>query len=230
MIKYEGIIIYTKKIKERDLYIKILSNYDEIHSGIVYAGTSTKKKLIFQIGYFVQYTIIKKNENSPPYFNAELIKPFINDILKNKFKLYGLLNLISLINTAILEGQKINGIYISIRNIINIMHINKHWISYYCEWLFNLLKIIGYEIDYKNNENSQYYNLINDDFENYKSESSILFPHQLLTHNNKINLMEVTAVFEIFENIYRKNHLHDINYKMPSSFYNFKDTIIKELK
>ena len=230
MIKYEGIIIYSKKIKERDLYIKILSSNDEIHSGIVYAGTSSKKKLIFQIGYFIQYTKIKKNENSPPYFNAELIKPFINDILKNKFKLYGLLTLISLINTAILEGQKIHGIYISIKNIINIMHINKHWISYYCEWLFNLLKIIGYEIDYKNNENNQYFNLINDEFENNKAESSIKFPHQLLTHNNKIDLVAVTAVFEIFENIYRKNHLHDINQKMPSSFYNFKDTIIKELK
>ena len=230
MKKNEGIIIYNKKIKEKDLYIKILSKNDEIDSGIVYAGTSSKKKLIFQTGYFIEYTLIKKNENSPPYFNAEIIKPFINNLIKNKFKLYGLLNLISLMNISIIEGQKVIGFYDSIKYIINIMDKKKHWISHYCEWFFILLKIIGYEIDYKNKSNLKYYDLTNDKFEEKHIENSIQFPHHLLNHSNKIILHEVSAVFEIFENIYRKNHLHNINYKMRSSFYNFKKAIIKELK
>ena len=66
MTKNEGIIIYSKKIKERDLYIKILSNKDELISGMVYAGDTSKKKLIFQIGYFIEFILIQKNNNIVP--------------------------------------------------------------------------------------------------------------------------------------------------------------------
>ena len=43
--KLKGIIFYSKKIKDNDLFIKILSSKDEINSGIVYGGNSSKKKL-----------------------------------------------------------------------------------------------------------------------------------------------------------------------------------------
>ena len=42
MTNNEGIIIYKKKVKERDLYIKILSENNEIISGMVYAGNTSK--------------------------------------------------------------------------------------------------------------------------------------------------------------------------------------------
>ena len=58
--KLRGIIFYTKKIKDHDLFIKILSSDDSLNSGLVYGGNSTKKKLIYQNGYFVDYFITKK--------------------------------------------------------------------------------------------------------------------------------------------------------------------------
>ena len=45
--KLKGSILYTKKIKDHDLFIKILSSDDSLNSGLVYGGNSTKKKLIF---------------------------------------------------------------------------------------------------------------------------------------------------------------------------------------
>ena len=42
--KFKGILIYIKINKENDLYIKFLSDTDEIISGIVYGGLSKKKK------------------------------------------------------------------------------------------------------------------------------------------------------------------------------------------
>ena len=42
---YEGIIIFSKKIKDYDLYIRILSSEDKLISGIVYGGNSSKKKI-----------------------------------------------------------------------------------------------------------------------------------------------------------------------------------------
>ena len=41
-----GIIVYLKKIKDNDIYVKILSENDIIVSGIAYGGNSSKKKLI----------------------------------------------------------------------------------------------------------------------------------------------------------------------------------------
>ena len=56
-----GFIIYIKKIKENDLYIKILSKDDQLITGIVYGGNSSKKKNIFQIGYYLNLSLVKKN-------------------------------------------------------------------------------------------------------------------------------------------------------------------------
>ena len=81
MLKHnEGIIIFSKKIKDNDLFIKVLNNDDEVISGMVYGGTSSKKKLIYQVGYFIDYNLNQKN-NMPPSFNAEIITPYINDFI-----------------------------------------------------------------------------------------------------------------------------------------------------
>ena len=47
--KDEGIIVFTKKIKDNDLFIKVVSSEDKIVSGIVYGGNSSKKKSINRI-------------------------------------------------------------------------------------------------------------------------------------------------------------------------------------
>ena len=41
--KVEGIIVFSKKIKDNDLFIKVLSSKDKMISGMVYGGNSSKK-------------------------------------------------------------------------------------------------------------------------------------------------------------------------------------------
>ena len=228
--KEEGIIVFLKKIKDNDIFIKILSNSDELVSGMVYGGNSSKNKLIYQIGYFVEYSIVQKNKNIVPTFKADIIKPFISSIINDKYKSYSLLCIVSLVNLSIVEGQKINEFYISIKDIVRILESKKHWISFFCEWLFKLLQLIGYQIDYKNNTDYKYFNLITQDFENSIIENSIAFPHEMLTHRGGISSKELNAIFSIFESIYIKNHLDNINYKMPISFINFKKSLLSQLK
>ena len=45
--KNSGILLYRKVIKENDLLVKMLSKEDQIITGIVYSGNSSKKKLIY---------------------------------------------------------------------------------------------------------------------------------------------------------------------------------------
>ena len=49
--KYQGLILFVKKIKDNDLFIKILAKNDEIFSGLVYGGNSSKKKNIYQSSF-----------------------------------------------------------------------------------------------------------------------------------------------------------------------------------
>ena len=46
--KILGLLLYTKVIKENDLYIKVLSNDDELVTGLVYGGNSSKKKIFIK--------------------------------------------------------------------------------------------------------------------------------------------------------------------------------------
>ena len=228
--KDEGIIVFSKKIKDNDLFIKVLSSKDKMISGMVYGGNSSKKKSIYQIGYFIDYSLFQKNINIPSTFKAEIIKPFIGPIFNDRYKSYSLLSIVSLVNLSILEGQKINDLYLSIKEIVEIIIMKKYWISFYCEWLFKLLKIIGYQIDYENKKKYKFFNFINQEFENINIENSIIFPHHILEHSEKVSHSEIRNLFLIFERIYTKNHLDNINYKMPVNFINFKNLILNYLK
>tara|TARA_Y100001970_G_C14046242_1_gene756487 strand:+ start:194 stop:901 length:708 start_codon:yes stop_codon:yes gene_type:complete len=230
IIKNEGIIIYKKKIKDNDLYIRILSKEDQIISGIVYGGSSSKKQLIYQLGYFIDYSSTKKNINAAPSINADLTKPYIGSIINDNFKSHCLLAIISLVNLSIVEGQKINNFYISIKNLIEIISLQNHWLSFFLKWLFTLLELIGYQIDYENKNGYEYYNLTNKEFQIYKTNNSILFPHKFFQNSKNINIDDISSIFTIFEYIYVNNHLNNLSYKLPISFTNFKKLIIKTLR
>ena len=55
--KLKGMIFFSKIVKDNDLYIKVLSSNDEVLSGIVYGGNSSKKKIIYQNGYFIDFSL-----------------------------------------------------------------------------------------------------------------------------------------------------------------------------
>jgi len=225
-----GLILYTKCIKDNDLYIKILSNDDKILSGLVYGGNSSKKKLIYQPGYIIEFNKLQKNVNSVSSVNGELSRPYIGNIYKDKFKSFSLLAIISILNICLYDGVKTNGIFISVKELINHINTNNQWLSNFCYWLLYLLKLLGYEIEYKNKKNLKYFNLRSLKFENINiSTSSILFPHELLKNNETVKYESVNSVFTIFETVFKQYHLNNNNDKMPLNYLNFKKIIINKL-
>ncbi len=226
--KTSGILIYKKKIKENDLFVKFLSKDDQIITGIVYGGNSSKKN-IYQIGYYLNLRLYRKNLNKPYAIDSEIKKPYMGVIFEDKYKLQCLLSIIAIINLSIIEGQNVKGIFnITDKFILKLVY-NRNWIHDYCKWLFNLLKVIGYEIDYHSYSNKQYFDIDLIQFTNVKKNNTYLFPHEFLSKKERIQYNYMKIIFIIFENIFTKNHLNSLN-KLPYNYINFKDLIMRFLK
>ncbi len=230
MDKTIGILIYTKIIKDNDLYIRILSQNDEIISGIVYGGNSSKKKNIYQNGYYLKFSYSKRNENRPNTIIAEIHNPFMGSIIDDKYKLSCLLSIMSIINIVIVEGQKVKDIYKLIDNFLNKLISEKTWIRLYCKWIFDLLKIIGYEIDYKSNLNKKFFNISTQMFTEKNNDNVVVFPHQYLISEKKIDINSLNIIFLIFEYILKNNHLMNNNYSLPIPYMRFRKIILDFFK
>ena len=131
----------------------------------------------------------------------------------DKFKLNALASVLSLINISIFEGQQIKGLYSGVFDLINKINNKDKWIIFYCEWLFDLLKFIGYQIDYNINFNKKYFNLSDQEFTNFRGKNCIEFPHNFFQNYSNVNYSNLQIIFDVFENIFSKNHLENINYK-----------------
>ena len=229
-LKKRGILIYSKISSENNLYLKILTNDDEIITGLSFGGSTKGKKNIYQIGYFLNIQIKSKSKNFPNNISAEISKPYYHNILNDKYKLHGLLAIVSLLNISIIEGQKVNGLFNLSEKIIEVLAKEERWIINYFLYLLNLLKLIGYDIDFSNNFQKNYINLENLQFTNVVSSKSIKFPHKLLNKEDKINLKNANSFFKIFEIILQNHHLNNMNLTIPINYLKFKKVILDFLK
>tara|TARA_B100000029_G_C17557812_1_gene952234 strand:+ start:107 stop:823 length:717 start_codon:yes stop_codon:yes gene_type:complete len=227
--KVRGILLFSKISSENNLYLKFLTDKDEILTGLSFGGSTKKKKNIFQTGYLLNLLIKNKNKNLPNNISAELSAPYFHNIFDNKYKLHGLLAIISLLNISIIEGQKVNGLFKLTERIIDVLANENKWIINYFVYLFNLLKLIGYDIDYNTNTSNDYINLETLRFENNNISKSIKFPHQLLNGQDKINLNNAESFFKIFEIILQNHHLNNMNLNIPINYLNFKKIILEFL-
>lgn len=227
--KERGILLYSKISSDNNLYVKFLTDKDEILTGLCFGGSTKKKKNIYQIGFFLNL-IIKKNKTYPNSITAELSKPYYHNIFADKFKIHALMSIISILNISIIEGQKIIGIFSISENIINILANQERWIVDYFLYLLNILKIIGYDIDFQKSTNKKYFNLQTLQFEDTISSKSVYFPHQLLSKNVKINIKNSDSFFKIFEYVLKNHHLINMNLDIPIHYLKFKKLILSYLE
>ena len=225
-LKERGILLFSKLSSENNLYVKILTDKDEIITGLSFGGSSKKNKNIYQVGYFLNIIIKNKNKNFPNSISSELSKPYYHNIFNDKYKLHGLLAIVSLLNISIIEGQKVNGLFDLSEKVIEILVNDEKWIIDYFLYLLNLLKLIGYDIDFHKNSLNNYFNLETLQFEDYSTSRTIKFPHQLLNKEQRINKQNANSFFKIFEIILQNHHLNNMNLNIPTNYLKFKKLIL----
>ena len=183
----EGYLLSKNNFDENSIIIEAFTLNHGKYSGLVYGGASRKQKKIFQIGNKVLVNWRSKNENRSGYFNIELIKPISPEFFDDKKRSISILSAASILKILLPERQINKNIYTSFEKILNELKTN-NWINLYIHWELNLIKELGYEINFpihgKNDKKLQTF--INLNNKNYKIPDLILYKDFSSSNNKKI--------------------------------------------
>ena len=144
-----GFLLSKNRYNENSIIAEIFTKNHGKVSGIIFGGTSKKIKNYLQIGNSLYINFNSKSENRIGYFKIEIHQaksPYYFDDHKKLSCISSAMNLIKLLTA---EAQKNFSIY----ELINEFYIllNKdNWIKNYILWELSLLKILGYDIEFKN--------------------------------------------------------------------------------
>ena len=145
----EGYLLFKSNYSENSIIIESFTRNHGKYSGIVYGGSSSKNKKIFQIGNKILLNWKSKNENKTGYFNIELIEPISPKYFDNKKRISCILSAITILKILLPERQINRKIYKSFENLLNNIN-NENWITSYIYWELFLIKELGFDIDLTN--------------------------------------------------------------------------------
>jgi len=150
--KDEGYLLSKNSFNENSSIIEVFTLEHGKCSGIVYGGSSRKKKKNFQIGNKIMLFWNSKGENKSGYFNIELIKPISPLFFDDKKRAISILAASSILRILLPENQINKKIYSSFENLLkNLIH--KNWIELYIYWELSVIKELGFEVDFLHKSN-----------------------------------------------------------------------------
>ena len=144
----EGFLLSKIKYNENSLIVEVYTkNYGKI-SGIIFGGTSKKIKNYLQIGNKIYVNYNSKSENKIGYFKVEIQEALAPYYFDNQQKLSCITSAMNLIKLLTAESQKNISIYDLIENFYTLLK-DSNWIKDYIYWELELLKILGYDLEFK---------------------------------------------------------------------------------
>ena len=147
--KDEGYLLSKSNFDENSLIIETFTFDHGKYSGIVYGGSSKKKKKIFQIGNKILLNWKSKSENKMGYFDVELIKPVSPIYFDDKKKSACILSASSILKILLPERQLNKKIYKTFDEFIYKLN-DDNWIKFYILWELSLINDLGFETNFKN--------------------------------------------------------------------------------
>ena len=208
----EGYLLSKNNYNENSIIIEAFTLNHGKYSGIVYGGTSKKKKKFFQIGNKILLNWNSKSENKIGYFSTEIIKPVSPLFFDNKKKTICILAASSILKTLLPDRQINKKIYISFDNFINNLNL-ENWIQFYILWEISLINELGFEIK------------MHDDLNDKKTERTILINDKTLKipeilknkPKEKITDYEIKEALIFNKNLLMENFIIPNNLRLPIS-------------
>ena len=148
----EGYLLSKHNFDENSIIIEAFTLDHGKYSGIVYGGNSKKQKRNFQVGNKILLDWKSKNQNRTGYFTVELINPISPFFFDDKKKSVCILSATSILKILLPERQINKNVYISFENMLANLTAD-NWIKSYINWELSLIKELGFEIGFLNNDN-----------------------------------------------------------------------------
>ena len=215
-MKFEdkGFLISKNKYNENSA---IAEFYTENHgkvSGLIFGASSVKIKSFLLAGNLFNIQFNSKISNRAGYFKVEIEKVYTPHFLDNKIKLSCILYSLNLIKILTVENQSNKNIFNQLFNLYALLN-TKNWIKNFIFWELEIIKLVGYDINFSNYINHD--ELKNDQSHFLTSDGSKSIPSFLIKNsNNDVNNDELKDGLKLVGDFLNKSVLipNNINYPL----------------
>ena len=145
----DGFLLSKNRYNENSLISEVFTKEHGKVPGIIFGGTSKKIKSYLQIGNNIYVNFNSKSENNIGYFKVEIHKALSPHYFDNNQKLSCISSAMNLIKILTADFQKNKDIYSLIEKFYILLE-NENWIKHYIFWELELLKVLGYDLEFKN--------------------------------------------------------------------------------
>ena len=209
----EGYLLSKNNFNENSIIIEAFTLNHGKYSGIVYGGSSKKKKKFIQIGNKFLLNLRSKNVNQIGYFDVELINPIAPLFFDDKKRSICILAATSILKTLLPERQINKMIYNKFENLLNNLKLPE-WIFLYISWELSLIKELGFELNFHKGK-------IPNDSANLLTlnDKSFKIPNFLLKKEDIYNLSqtEIKEALIFNKNIFLENFIIPNRLRFPLS-------------
>ena len=209
----EGYLLSKNNFNENSIIIEAFTLNHGKYSGIVYGGSSKKKKKLIQIGNKFLLNLRSKNVNQIGYFDVELINPIAPLFFDDKKRSICILAATSILKTLLPERQINKMIYDKFENLLNNLKLPE-WIFLYISWELSLIKELGFELNlHKDKIPNDSANLLT------LNDKSFKIPNFLLKKEDIYNLSktEIKEALIFNKNIFLENFIIPNRLRFPLS-------------
>ena len=150
-MKFEdkGFLISKNKYNENSAIAEFYTENNGKISGIIFGATSSKIKNFLLIGNYFNIELNSKSQNRAGYLKVEIDKIFTPYFLDHKIKLSCILYSLNLIKILTVENQSNKRIYDQFFKLFELLN-NDDWIKKFIFWELEVIKLVGYDINFKN--------------------------------------------------------------------------------
>tara|TARA_Y100000590_G_scaffold250800_1_gene281696 strand:+ start:1617 stop:2291 length:675 start_codon:yes stop_codon:yes gene_type:complete len=214
-MKFEdkGFLISKNKYNENSVIAEFYTEFNGKISGIIFGATSKKIKNFLLIGNHFNLQFNSKNQNRAGYFKTEIEKIFTPHFLDDKIKLNCILYSLNLIKILTVENQSNKNIYNQLFKLFELLN-EDDWIKKFIFWELEIIKLVGYDIDFNNYIDIKKLNK-DDDYISTLDGSKKIPVFLLNIKNSNINYVELKDGLKIVGDFLNKSVLIPNNINFP---------------
>ena len=149
----EGIILSNKPYEELHSISSILTKKFGRHSGLVFAGQSSKKRSMLQPGSLVHAQWRARLLEQLGTFKLELSKNYSAVLIDTPIRLAALASICSLLEESLPEREPQGALWEATKAILEILSLSEdesQWLPFFIKWELGLLQELGFALNLEN--------------------------------------------------------------------------------